>query len=432
MIDRYSLQKIFILSFFIYLFVLAIAPVSVDIFYSANSIKFFAVSFLCFFLGSLIVVPRIKLVRRTYSPLSIQCKSSGIERNNRFNDMFYSRNSRNILIFLVLVGFVLRLIDYYYFRGISASDDSSTARVLSLKNHASLISIFGAGFMSLFMLPLHICYERKKMLLVVSKIDFLISGCMFLFPCYFALMFKSRFQAILPILIFLSYVIHYHKIKSKELIFFAFISILSLLIIYLFFINRLSQSGVSLLYSIYHSGYAFTLKPMLNDIGDYSNLYLFIINLFQYYLHGMFEFLYMFDHMQPHMLHIFSGGVFSKAFDIVTGNINAPADASFRAGVYHTFLGSVYQAYGFLAPLVMFIWGVLFQCIFNKSKRCLAFYPLRALLTIVVLLFPSLNMINSAHSMYYIISMLSYIFIINIILFLSKKTSLTSKTGASS
>jgi hypothetical protein len=212
----------------------------------------------------------------------------------------------------------------------------------------------------------------------------------------------------------------------------VFISFLIAVISYLFFVDRLSQMGLSLLYSIYHSGYAFTLQPKLNDLDEYNNLYLFVIILFQYYLHGMFEFFYMFDHMQAHMLHIFSGGVFSKAYDIVTGNINAPADASFRAGVYHTFLGSVYQAYGFLAPLVMFIWGVLFQCIFNKSKRCLAFYPLRALLTIVVLLFPSLNMINAAHSIYYIISMLSYIFIINIILFLSKKTSLTSKTVASS
>jgi len=296
------------------------------------------------------------------------------------------RLRRNFFIVLTIsvLGSALKLIDKFYFRGIQLGNDFFANRELLEQTGSSPL-----GMLSSILYPS--CYALLFYLFFNAKYKFLhlryviLTFFVSLFPVFDSLLVGSRSITLLYFMfVFLFFTVVFgskYSIKSKVI----FLTLFCTLIWASgkLFIARTMLFGLSPIDSAQISGYATFVKldpsiiPYLsNNIESFSGEFIFgIINISQYYLHGMFEFIYMYNETGGKGM---GGGgivnffVVAKLYYAIAGIENFVFDftsALYRPGVFTTLLGPFYSDFGAYAPLILCFFGIMITFFSRKAMK---------------------------------------------------------------
>lgn len=297
-------------------------------------------------------------------------------------------------------------------------------RVSSVTGGNAIISFVGQLFGSLLIfLPMFLMLLKNKLKKRYLYIYWLI---FFMFCIFDLVVFGSRNRFILS-LIFLA--ISYFSINSattftlysiKRIFPGALIFLILLITIsgFIYYLRSVIGMGNDFVFLLEHSKYAHFVQPSDNLIRYFENstsdvldiIIASIVNLIGYYLHGIFEMLYIIESFQePRTFGFHTFYLPLKLYASITGGtdpISFTTENIERTGVFTTIYGPFYYDYGYF--------GTLFFCLFFSviiallyrlaSKGKYSFHVLyNFILSCLVLLF-SLNIITSGNGQYVIIS----------------------------
>lgn len=297
-------------------------------------------------------------------------------------------------------------------------------RVSSVTGGNAIISFVGQLFGSLLIfLPMFLMLLKNKLKKRYLYIYWLI---FFMFCIFDLVVFGSRNRFILS-LIFLA--ISYFSINSattftlysiKRIFPGALIFLILLVTIsgFIYYLRSVIGMGNDFVFLLEHSKYAHFVQPSDNLIRYFENstsdvldiIIASIVNLIGYYLHGIFEMLYIIESFQePRTFGFHTFYLPLKLYASIAGGtdpISFTTENIERTGVFTTIYGPFYYDYGYF--------GTLFFCLFFSviiallyrlaSKGIYSFHVLyNFILSCLVLLF-SLNIITSGNGQYVIIS----------------------------
>lgn len=394
----YFPEKIALSGLLVYLFVWLITPVESVFNFSWGALGFIFTCYLFFFFGCLFAKkPQLKL----YKPSS----------SKRLKKAFWASATLGVL------GICLRIYDKFFIRGVGLVDSALESREILADSGAGPIAAV-AGLMYPFCyIPLIIWgvakfrFENK---LIYPFFGFLI----FALPALDALMLLSRSQMLVGFsMLYVAVACSMFKGKpfSRRLIIPALIGFFILISVTVYvFSFRLSEMNLDILDSIINSVYGFTVTP--NDWARYTmSTNTFLANamsatmpIAQYYLHGFFEFSYLWERPDQQ---IFSTGLltfdpFVKGVGILGLFKYTPLEFEnifVRVGAYTTFFGPLWVDFAWFGPVFMFLFGLFVKKIsFKVRSGNLAAMPLYCYLAIVIFYIPVINFIISATGLYVI------------------------------
>lgn len=398
-IDFLTPIKISILGLLIYIILYMISPIILNYSPSIMSIILFVSIYIFFWMGN-------GLVYFSYN-LSIKHKSIKPKKYHYSNFFIYT------IMFLGLIGAVMRLYDKFFIRGISLMQSTVERESILQLHGATYISLLASFIFPLSLALIFFVLKNKK----YSKIMKLSSILLFIYPIYDVALTGKRGLILISISLLLFYLIYLKmlKIKISHILLFIFAVLSFLYFSYLIFLDRITTYGFDGYFSVYNSGYAFTMIPssIAGDLilqGGFVGTVMFIyINFLQYYLHGLFEWSYLYDHFQiyEHLYGEYTFGLFYKFMNMI-GFSTLPIDlesSTPRFAVYTTFLGPLYVDFGFFSFPFMFLFGMFTQLIWFKIKIGKEIYvPIYAYLSTVIFFFPVVNLIQSGLGLYVFIS----------------------------
>lgn len=356
------------------------------------------------------------------------------------SSLVLSEKQKNILfkilyvtIAIALLGLTLKVFDKFVLRQTSFSNSMSENRKLLSQSGPSIISIISAITNPFSFIPLFICFQLKV------KNKFLLFFCVLIFfsAAIEFLVLGSR-SGLFILLILFGMILSYFKVIKLSL----GKSVLALILLFSLaiysanlFIDRTTEFTKSDQKSVRHiltrANYNYTIEPTQelrdNIINDHNKvtkaLKLGGINFMQYYLHGVYEFNYMYRNYEGgHHYGAFTFNIFAKFINIALGaniDLEKIQESPPRTGVYTTFFGPIYMDFGWLAPMFMFMFGWVQKFVYNKTITGKSQYlPLLFYLLVVNFFMPVINFIISAQGLYIIIAF---------VLFASAFTALTSK-----
>lgn len=399
-LNRVTPIKVFFFGVLIFFIVYILSPLKVLVEIEPLSLVFFVLSYFSLLAG--IVVPFL-LSEKFYL---------------HKDQLFFLNESKlkKILIFLlalVVLGFLMRYADKFFIRGYLSFDTAVERR--DNKIDSSLLGVLSSPLyiISLF-LPIF-CFFIRKWIFVKS-----IVWVFFIIPAAEVVFFGSRGLVITTVGIFILYMAVFIKRPFRPV--FAFPLLLFSLSLFLLsgflFEQRISAYGMDPLYSAFNSGYAFTLVP--NDYAaDYiksgawwSKLYFYWVNFSQYYIHGLYEFSYLFTNFDGYEYRygIYTFNILGKliGIDIVALSFEATP----RYGVYTTFVGPLFVDFGYLVFLVLFLLGLLYSFVFIRIvKGNLLLIPAYAYISVIVVFFPVVNLVQNALGFYIVSGLFVFYFL---------------------
>jgi hypothetical protein len=182
-------------------------------------------------------------------------------------------------------------------------------------------------------------------------------------------------------------------------------------------IERLEQMGLDPMLSVEYSGYAYAVSPSARAydwmVGHVDTFPLAVggFTLLQYVYHGFFEFALFAQ--EPGISHTAGQATFwlpLKVLAVVMPDLAAidyENISGWRKGIFTTFLGPLYLDFGALLPLASFVlFTVLGLPAAALRRGRLEWLPYCSLLCAVCVLFPVVNLLDSAAGAYPIVSSL--------------------------
>ncbi len=346
-----------------------------------------------------------------------------------------------VIIAIALIGFFLKIFDKFYLRDTSFSNTMSENRVLLSKSGPSIISIISAITNPFSFLPLFIYYHlqlKRKGLLFISIFLFFSASFEFI-------ILGSRSGLFILIILFGLYLFFFKKLKLslKKIIIlttiFAFLGIYSVNL----FITRTTDFTKSDTLSIKHiltrANYNFTVEPtestkssIINSKNKtYQSAHLGIINFVQYYLHGAYEFGYLYHNYDSnHHYGAFTFNVFAKFSNIIfRTNIDLEKiqESPPRTGIYTTFFGPIFIDFGWVSLVFMFFFGAYQKSTYNKVLLGrFQFVPLLFYFLIINFFMPVINFISGAQGIY---TLTSFVLFAIIYTLLSGKIIISNKNN---
>ena len=335
-----------------------------------------------------------------------------------------------IIIIIAFLGFIFRFIDKFYLRGISFSVGSFENRELLTSSGPSMISILSAILNPFSFLPLFIYFYlgvRKMRLFAI---------CLFLFfaSSYEYITLSSRSGLFLIILFLITYLFYFKKIKINLTKIFLSVFFIGAFGVFMtnIFINRTEEVHGSKEIAIKHiltkAGFNYTIEPKKEVITNvietdndiYKALQLGYVNFSQYYIHGFFEFGYLYNNYEEeHHYGAYSFHIFAKFFKTIFRtdmNLDKVQKSPPRIGVYTTFFGPIFIDFGWGAVVFMFLLGLFQKLIFNASMKGKFYYlPLVFYASIVTFFMPVVNFITTAQGIYIITAFCIFIFVYSIL-----------------
>ncbi|WP_139181002.1 hypothetical protein [Winogradskyella thalassocola] len=161
------------------------------------------------------------------------------------------------------------------------------------------------------------------------------------------------------------------------------------------------------------ANYNFTIEPTTatkesiinSDSKIYQSSYLGTINFVQYYLHGMYEFGYLYNnYSSDHHYGAYTFNIFAKFLNIILGteiDLEKIQASPPRTGVYTTFFGPIFIDFGWFSLVFMFFFGVFQKSIYNHVLRGrIQYVPLLFYFLIINFFFPVINFVNGAQGLY--------------------------------
>ncbi|MEO1032361.1 MAG: O-antigen polymerase [Bacteroidota bacterium] len=319
------------------------------------------------------------------------------------------------IIVLALLGFILKVLDKFYIRETSFDNTMSENRVLLEKSGPSVISIISAIINPLSFIPLFIYYyigEKNRWVHMI---------CIFLFfsASLEFIVLGSRSGLFILLILFGLYLFFFKRIKltpSKLVIIGVILFSLGTYSINLF-IKRTTDFTKSDEKSVRHiltrANYNFTIEPtektknaiIESKNGIYRSSYLGLTNFVQYYLHGMYEFGYLYDNYDSgHHYGAFTFNIFAKFSNIILRtnfDLEKIQKSPPRTGIYTTFFGPIFVDFGWISLIFMFFFGVFQKAIYNRALMGrIQYIPLLFYFLIINFFFPVINFLNGAQGLY--------------------------------
>jgi len=318
---------------------------------------------------------------------------------------------------VALLGFLLKTFDKFYIRGVSLSYSMSYNRILLERAGASIISILSAVIAPFSFIPLFIYYTKNKK----NILQYIFSLFLFFSPIFDFIMMGSRSGIFVILLMFALYLFYFKKLKLSFFKTFALFAILCIIAIYStkLFIERTKDFAgtdkVAIEHMLKRSSYNFTITPTnatkTKIINSENKLLqagrLTVINFAQYYLHGVFEFGYLYNNYKNnHYYGAYTFNIFVKFINIIFRtdiNLEEIQNSPPRTGIYTTFFGPIFIDFGWLAFVFMFFFGAIQKTIYNKClEGRFQFIPLLFYFLIINFFMPVFNFINGAQGLYII------------------------------
>jgi hypothetical protein len=182
-------------------------------------------------------------------------------------------------------------------------------------------------------------------------------------------------------------------------------------------VERLQQMGLDPMLSVEFSGYAYAVSPSpeaydwMSSHVDRFPLAVGGFTLLQYVYHGFFEFALFAQ--EPGVVHTSGLATFWLPLKLLAvalpdiGAIDYESIAGWREGIFTTFLGPLYLDFGALLPLAAFVlFAVLGLPAAALQRGQLQWLPYCSLLCAVCVLFPVVNLLDSASGAYPIVGSL--------------------------
>ena len=399
--------KVSLIGLLFWVFIFFLIPLRIKIQIGFMPFVYLIANYIFFFLG-------LKIISQTKSE----------------KELTYTTNKRilwrilYIVIFIASIGLFLKILDKFYIREASFNNSISYNRFLLERSGASVISIISAITNAFCFLPLFIYY------MIQPKNRALFWLCIFLFfsAGFEFIMLGSRSGLFVIIILFSAYLFYFKKIKITPIKFliglgiFCFLGIFSTQL----FIERTKDFAktdkVAIEHILKRSNYNFTITPKEETkvkIIKSSNktlqaARLTTVNFAQYYLHGAFEFGYLYNNYNKnHYYGAYTFNILVKFINIIfrtNFDLKEIQNAPPRTGVYTTFFGPIFIDFGWLSFVFMFFFGVLQKLLFNRTlEGRFQFIPLLFYILIINFFMPVFNFINGAQGIYTICSFLIFI-----------------------
>lgn len=421
-IQKNNLVRATLMGLFFWILIFLIVPLKVR--HQIGVLPFFYLflNYVFFILGLKIISPVKKENRQTFSV------------NTRVLN-----NVLRIVIFIAFIGFFLKILDKFYIRGASFNYSMSYNRYLLERSGASVVSILSAVTTPFSFIPLFIYYKLKSN----NKLLFFTSLFLFFSPSFDFLMMGSRSGLFVILLLFGLFLFYFKKLKVTlgRLLIVLFVLFAVGIYSIRLFIERTKDFAktdeVAIEHMLERSSYNFTITPSEetkdNIIRSKNKTVqaarLATVNFAQYYLHGVYEFGYLYNKYDGnHYYGAYTFNVFVKFINIVfRTNIDLQKiqKAPPRIGIYTTFYGPIFIDFGWFSLVFMFFFGAVQKTIYNfVMMGRIQFIPLLFYLLIINFFMPVFNFINGAQGLY---TLVAFILFAIIYIFLTGKLKISKQ-----
>lgn len=390
-------ERIALAGILVYLSIFLATPLEVVFVPAWDALAYIVLSYSMFFLGCVLMARR-----RAKKVLKIKERLLGVKA-------FW------IYFCLGGIGISIRIFDRYVNRGASAVESALEAREAIADAAAGPLASVGAVLYPFCYIPLILIWAKA---LARNDSRFLKFSAVVLFclPALDSLLLLSRSQMIVALsMMYFSAACGLYKgeLLPREMRMPIVGGVAGLVGISIFaFIVRLDQMNGDLIFSILNSVYGYTIKPndlAMDAINQGGNLGAFVagmVPMFQYYLHGLFEFGLLWDRPDGQA---FGYGVshfapYLKALSIFGLAPSLESESLYyRRGIFTTFFGTLWMDFGWFGPLAMLFFGGVCKYIADKSRAgYLQALPLHIYFCVVVFFMPVVSFLISAQGMYVI------------------------------
>lgn len=400
--------KFGLLGIVIYITLFLFSPLVVDIEFSTGGIIYVILGYLAFFAGGCLTSILPKKSFKNAARLTIDAPR-----------LFQFASSAAIL------GLGLRIIDRFFVRNVSLAQSVMDRREALESGGSNIFSTLSAALYP-FSLLTFFCYfllcrsdgKRHPLALLVTILTFIL-------PSLDATMLGSRSTVLMSASLLFLYLLYFRVILPKPSHLIGLILSGSLLFLFSswIFLDRLSVMGTDVIFSILQSGYAFTVQPkawIVNFLNDTTSDLAYIatftyLNVSQYFLHGVFEFFYLYDNFDWTYSHSWGSNTFFVAFKLAAQVFGEGLPTDYvmglqpRPGVYTTFFGPIFVDFGWFGLIPIFFFGLISSAIWRSSLNgdLLAIPPL-FYLNIIIIFMPVVNLIQSAGGVYVLVAFMAY------------------------
>lgn len=319
-------------------------------------------------------------------------------------------------------GLLCTIVDRYVIRGAGLDFDFFAARDVLENTQPSPIGLIGAvtGALSCFALSLTVARALSEGPL--PRKEWLASGVILLTYVGISMGIGSRSTLLVSVVSTMFSVVWLRRAFGRPMHLRYWAAGLAVLtsvaaISAVLMLERLEQMGLDPFLSIEFSGYAYTVRPSdgamvwLTAQGDAAPLWVAGFSLLQYVFHGFYEFCLL----NQESLSAHTGGAVTFWLPLkflgMLGLGGAPIDletiSGWRAGIFTSFLGPLYLDFAGWLPVASFL---LFFTLGIPAARLrrdrLAMLPFCSVLCALCVLFPIVNLLDSASGAYPLVASL--------------------------
>lgn len=336
--------------------------------------------------------------------------------SNETEHSFDLRLASHRLNLLAAVGLVCTIVDRYVLRGVPLDFDFFAARNALEATAPTPIGLVGAllGALACFSLGLTVARATRQEPLRPAEW----AHSVLIFGVYVGISMGvgSRSTLLVSIICTMFAVLWLRQAHGKPLHLRYWLAAIATLCIVAtisaaLMLERLDLMGLDPLISLEYSGYAYAVRPdagaltWLADHSESAPLAVAGFSLLQYVYHGLFEFSLFVQ--EPFVEHT-HGSVtfwlpikFLNMLQLNLGTVELEDIAGWREGIFTTFLGPLYLDFGWYLPAAAFgLFLMLGLPAATLSRHRLAALPYCSVLCSLCVLFPVVNLLDSAAGAY--------------------------------
>ncbi len=287
----------------------------------------------------------------------------------------------NLTLAIAIIGLGCKFYDKFFIRGFTIWLDSMEGRALIAEKGGNFVAIIASAISSFAFFPIFIKLYYK---LKLSKFYNLIIFSVFFFQIFDLLLIGSRSAFLLIISFLLLYLLYFKVIliNKKFWVWFIIGSFCFLTFISYVFIERLKEWGVRdviIEHTLTKANLNFTIAPnayiidvITNNIDNPIGSVVFAYtNITQYYVHGIFEFNYVYDKFEKD--HSLGAYTFFPYYRFIKKITNQPfqlediEQLSPRVGVYTSIFGPFFIDFGWFNLIFMIFSGWHIRKVYEKA-----------------------------------------------------------------
>ncbi len=287
------------------------------------------------------------------------------------------------IILFVLLCYVVRFIDLFYYRGLRFSNAIYQNRMLAQNGSHNVILLVASVFKTLFFIPLLLLLlknKRNKWLVIIAVL-------LFFLPLVEAVLRGSRspfLRSFVYLIIVLLVTKSIQFSKKNILLFLTAIGVLFFISTQILMKREGPKNENPYVYLVQKAIYNDFLSPKKEIIkfmhSDASNtkkkLVLSALQIGQYYTHGVFEFDHVVKYYKQNKYQrqfgkftFFVLPKFTNKYQISNVDLEKVTKSSPRGYTFISFFGGMYIDFGWFALLFMFLLGVIQKVIYNKIRQ---------------------------------------------------------------